>query len=75
MNICWLSIVNLLNLFITFNPINLDFGLFVDSQGKRTRAKNVEWEKVPMEFGKQILKLILKFYFSLYGAIPLHCLL
>uniref|UniRef100_A0A914HAE1 CNH domain-containing protein n=1 Tax=Globodera rostochiensis TaxID=31243 RepID=A0A914HAE1_GLORO len=27
-----------------------NFGLFVNSQGKRTRNKNIEWEKVPLEF-------------------------
>ncbi|KAF7632113.1 hypothetical protein Mgra_00008489 [Meloidogyne graminicola] len=27
-----------------------NFGLFVDSKGKRTRNKNIEWEKVPLEF-------------------------
>ncbi|KAL3081309.1 hypothetical protein niasHT_039786 [Heterodera trifolii] len=27
-----------------------NFGLFVNSQGKRSRSKNIEWEKVPLEF-------------------------
>ncbi|CAK5078061.1 unnamed protein product [Meloidogyne enterolobii] len=27
-----------------------NFGLFVNSKGKRTRSRNIEWEKVPLEF-------------------------
>lgn len=30
----------------------LDYGVFTSRNGRRTRRDNIEWDRVPLEFGK-----------------------
>lgn len=37
---------------VDFKTGLLDYGICVTSGGKRTRKENVEWERIPLEFGR-----------------------
>jgi hypothetical protein len=39
----WVALSNLFS--------RLDFGVFVGPNGQRTRTENVDWERIPLEFG------------------------
>lgn len=52
--------------------IMAEFGVFVDAYGRRSRTNELKWSRLPLTFGKFILRQILRQTLCLKDNVPDH---